>query len=199
MAQDFVRQLISRLFSSGIGKDKPFVPVIRPLVRGDRYKEEYGAWLDSADPSRLCGLLRRMYDAADENSGAHTGFRVYRSAGAAGFYADESLGIQSDEFPFLLDFFRDGIIDLGYRITLSDSRYRESGDGVVATDRHLLKPDHTAGRTPREDPIFGNVSLETEKRSGQPEFIRVMVTSHSGRHFARPRPFEELIDALFGK
>ena len=199
MAQDFVRQLISRLFSSGTGKDKPFVPVTRPLVRGDRYKEEYGAWLDSADPSRLCGLLRHMYDATVENPTEHTGFRVYRSPRAEGFYADESLGIQRREFSFLLDYFRDGCLALGYRISLSDSRYRESEEGVVETDRHLLKPDHTTGRTSQEVPIFGNIAMENVKLNDQPDYIKLMVTRHSGRHFAQPRPFGELMDALLGE
>lgn len=198
MAFDFVQNILSRLFGSGESEDASPAPVSERLIRSDPYLEKYRLWRESVDPDRLRSLLRRMYDLTREGSSSHTGFRIYYTPQAEGFYADSGLGIREVEFSFLIDYFRDVVLGEGYRLYTSDRRHREVESGVEMVDRHFLKPDHTEGRTVKTDPLFGNISFETVTLNNNPEYLKVMVTRHFGRHFSKPESFDKLIDLLLG-
>lgn len=194
----FVHDLLSRLFGRNAdGKATP-LPISEPLKRTEAYAEAYGKWLDSADPDRLRGVLRRMYDHTARGASTHLGFRIYDSPQAAGFYADRSLGLRDREFSFLIDRFRDALLDEGYRVYHSDRRHRESEEGVEVIDRHFLKPDHVEGGDLRSKPGYGNVTLEMVTVNNQPEYLKVMTTRHTGPRMASPKPFEELVELLIG-
>ncbi len=199
MAFDFVQNILSRLFGSDEEENDPQLPVSERLVRSDHYVEQYQLWCESADPSRLRGVLRRMYDLTREGSSSHLGFRIYQTPQAEGFYADRGVGFREEEFSFLIDYFRDVALEHGYRLYMSDRRHREVESGVEMVDRHFLKPDHTKGRTVKSDPIFGNITLETVALNNRVEYLKVMVTRHSGKHFSKTESFEDLVDLLLGK
>lgn len=198
MAFDFVQNILSRLFGSGEADSSSHIPVSESLIRSDNYLEEYRLWRESADLNRLRSLLRRMYDLTREGSSSHMGFRIYQTPQAEGFYADRGLGLRDVEFSFLIDYFRDVVREVGYRLYTSDRRHREVESGVEMVERYLLKPDHTEGRTVKTDPLYGNISFETVTLNNKPEYLKVMVTRHSGRHFSKPQPFDKLVDLLLG-
>lgn len=198
MAKDFVRQLLNKLFPSEKQSADKGREVNEPLVRGGSYTQDYTRWKESSDPGRLRSILRRMYDQTREGSSSHTGFRVYADSRAQGFYADTSLGLKSNELTYLADYFRDLLVDAGYRVNQSDRRHREVDAGVEVRERHLLKPNHVGGSLPREEPLFGSVTIENVEVNGNGAYLMVKTSRHTGRNFTEPKPFGELVDLLLG-
>ena len=102
------------------------------------------------------------------------------------------------DFTFLLDSFRDALLESGYTLHTSDVRtYHCSETRKETIERHYLKPLPILVPGQKLDQRFGNVTLTLRARNGVPVQLSCRSTHYRDLDLYQPvRPMAEMIDCF---
>lgn len=190
----FLDNLWDRLFPND--KDKRPVQVMEELRRSTHYKNSYNTWKESSEAKSLLKAVERSYYLKKNHIQGEYALHLFQSASANGFALTHHPSLDPQTFQFLLDFWRDRMLALSYRLANTDRQIREKGNYVETIEKHYLKPPLSRNQA-QADQRFGNVLLEYVLIDQQPSYLKVMVTVYSDRLFTEAQPFDELLDHLF--
>lgn len=158
----------------------------------------YETWLDTLEKKRILNQLfdaflvfsRRgetLDDAIDfSDTPMHRGFIIH-----AGY-----LSFDFTTYRFLLEFFKDKLIDHGYHLALNDAMTSMQKEEMKTVYRYYLKPslrDYTGGK---RDQLFGNVKIELHVRGDRVHHLQCLSTVYSDRSYEPAKGFRELIEVL---
>jgi hypothetical protein len=195
MAGDFVKGILDRLFKNGGDKNTPILS--GKLERAEKFRASYASWLDSE--SRF-GQLEKLFDAYKQASAGNAfegNLQIYTSPQANGFFFNTGFNFPPEHYAFLIDYFKELVLEADYRLYLSDTKTIEGPNGIKTTDRHYLKPGKIDAVDFPIDQKYGNISIELVKLDEQPSYVKVMSGVYSDRNYQDPEPFSDLVAQLF--
>ena len=195
MADNFVQNIVDKLFNRGDSKNQAQA-LDGPLERSESFKGALGAWQKSERAEEILHKLSNVFWNVYRNIGNSPALYIYSSPQANGFYFNTKLGISDSDFNYLMDSFRDRVLDMGYAIYTSDTKYAEVPAGIQRIDKHYLKPLNQARAGDLADQKFGNVLFELYSLNEEAQYLKCMVTVYADRKFVKALSFEHFAEAL---
>ena len=102
------------------------------------------------------------------------------------------------DFTFLLDHFKDALLQNGYQLHTSDVRtYHCSETKKETIERHYLKPAPILVAGEKIDQRFGNVTLVLHSKNGVPDYLACRSTHYRDQNLYSPvRPMREMVECF---
>jgi hypothetical protein len=192
---------IKNLFRS-VEESSPQQPAIHEMLeRNDTERADYQKWHHTLSKRRLLDWVRESHlqfmvegDSGDEavdflNTPSAKGFvlHIYKTR-----YGKR-------EMVHFFDYLKERVLELDYRISLSDTQTYNRKDWVEQVDRHYLKPptdlrNHGRGKF---DQGFGNISIELLYRNDQLFLLKFKATTYSDHMYQEAKDFEDLMKQLY--
>lgn len=196
MADNFVQNIYEKLFGRNVS-EKSIEVLDGPLERSESYQQAFELWKASAKAEEILQSIANVFWNVRRDIAKSAGLFSYSSPQANGFYFNTKLGIAEPGFSFLLDAFRDSVIEMGYSLYTSDKKYVEVPAGIQRVDRHYLKPMNEAEHGDVYDQKYGNVLFELYSLNEEAQYLKCVVSIYSDRKFAEALPFEHFAEVLF--
>jgi len=191
-----VNQLISRLFKKA-DKHLAKIPVVSESLERSRKEEwSYAEWLSTG---KYRYHLQRIRQAIREKkAGLQPSMEVYlhESSAANGFFFCQRSGFSKTCLGYLLEYFKDKMLEQPYYLNNKLRQYEEEPDRVKTTEMYYLKPSLKFQMEKPVKQLFGNVHLEFVQFNDEPEYLKVMVTTYNDRNYDQAKSFEEFLDYL---
>lgn len=191
---EFLDNLFGKLFPEK--KENRPVQVMELLRRSHKYQMAYATWKESPEAAQILKAIDRSYYLKRNQIQGDYNIHIFQSAAANGFALTYHPALSAQFFQFLLDFWRDRMLAIGYRLANTDRQIREKNSYVEIVEKHYLKPPLTKNK-PLAEQRFGNVLLEYMLVDQQPSYIKVMATIYSDRLFTEALSFDDLLEQLF--
>jgi len=189
----FSSRILKKLFGSNNDKE----PLVSgKLERSVAFQSEYERWKESSILNSVLGDLQIAYNNSNAHGAYNPAFHVYNSKQANGFFFNTQMRFTDEIYSYILEYFKDRVLDLGYSIYTSDRKLSDKENGVQQVDRHYLKPALTDTQPPI-DQKYGNVLIELFTLNEEVQYLKVMVSVYSDRNYSVPKPFLEFIEFLF--
>ena len=167
------------------------------IKRHAKYLYHYQEWKDSDRPGHIISDYSKSYYLKHSGIESEPGVHVFNSPAANGFAFTYHPSLGKDEFQYLFDLLADKVKLLGYRMVNSDVYVAEKADFIETREKHYLKPPLSAfDKT--TDQYYGNILVEYIKVNDEPSYIKLLANTYSDRLYMEPRPYNELIEHLFG-
>jgi hypothetical protein len=180
-------------------ESSPSKPLVHELiVRTEAEKQDYVRWKETLVFKRLRDWLQEQYvlflhqpeQLAETVEFLHTpsskGFAVF-------FSKTRYSGREATHF---FDFLKERVLDLEYRVQVSDVRSYERPDWVETVQRHYLKPRPQMNEAGKLRQRFGNITIELILRNDRPFQLRLRATAYKDHLFQEPEDFRQLFAAL---
>lgn len=177
--------------------NRPQIAVKERLVRSPSYLNNYVEWKSSLRPQALINEVEKAYYYKRNQIQSFYQVHLLQTAPANGFALSYHPHIGEKTFRFLFDYWRDTMLDLGYRLQNTDRHMREMPAYIQTTERHYLKPPV---RQPQQSPLnqlYGNVLLEHVQINDSPSFLKVQVNIYADHLYTEALPFDDLATHLF--
>lgn len=196
MASEFVQNIIDKVFGrpNSTSDDNFFSG---PLERDAQFEKAFQFWKSSSASKEVLQKIRLAYSDVALNGKFRQDFHQYKSPQAKGFFINMRLGISPESFPFLMDLFKERVLECGYSVYTSDRKYKEVPTGMKSLDKHYLKPQLGVDIEVPINQRYGNVLLEYTAIDETPEYLKVMVSVYSDRNYRKAGAYEELLEILF--
>ena len=187
----------SRILKKLLGRKNDKEPLVSgKLERSDEFQAKYKRWKESSILNSVLGDLQIAYNKSNAFGMYNPAFHVYNSQQANGFFFNTQMQFTDDIYSYILEYFKERVLELGYAIYTSDRKLSDKENGVQQVDRHYLKPAITDTQPP-VDQKYGNVLIELFTLNDEVQYLKVMVSVYSDRSYSIPKPFLEFIEFLF--
>lgn len=174
--------------------EHPAIPFQREaLQRSSEVLQAYAIWRSGGAWKQMQQILWDAFYEGDLNephfesieAGLSTGFRILW----------HSSRFDEDTMLFLADALRDEVLELGYRLYMSDERQFLRDDYVETIERHYLKPavELQGGKV---DQLFGNITIEYRLIDRQPYDLKLIVQYYHDHQFNAHLPYPQLLKAI---
>lgn len=170
----------------------------KKLIREDAYDYSYDLWKLGPDRHSAIRRIREMYELSV--LGRHSvECDVIQTPTYAMFIIHAQDDWQTDDYRFLMDFWKERILDEGYYNYMSDKRTDILDGGVrEKIERHYLKPD-VFDAMKLGLPInrrYGNLTLELVFYEGEVDYFKITMGFYHERNRARELGLERLMEVL---
>jgi len=189
----FSSRILKKLFGSKSDKE----PLVSgKLERSEDFLAEYNQWKETSILNSVLGDLQIAYNKSNAFGMYNPAFHVYHSQQANGFFFNTQMRFTKEIYSYLMEYFKESVLELGYSIYTSDRKLKDHENGVQQVDRHYLKPSLT-NTEPPIDQKYGNVLIELFTLDEEIQYLKVMVSVYSDRSYQDPKPFLEFMETLF--
>lgn len=197
MPNSFFDQIINGLFPDKGTPRADRLIVHELLSRAEGFKTCYQGWLLEEKDFILGKIKKAYYDKKAGQVDCAITLHVLNNNSSKGFAVGfDKLLTSKKEFQFLLEYFKEKVLALNYKIATADHKMIEKDTVIVSTERYYLKPRINNEVTPTEQ-RFGNIVLELILNNDEPTYLRLVANTYSDSNYACPEPFEGLSDHLF--
>jgi hypothetical protein len=174
--------------------DHPAIPFQREMLqRSETVQLEYAIWRSGGAWKQMQQIL---WEAFYEGDLQEPHFETFDAGLSSGFrILWHSQRFEADTMMFLADALRDEVLELGYRLYMSDVRQFLRDDYVESIERHYLKPtgELIGGKV---NQLFGNILIEYRLIDQQPYDIKFSVQYYHDHQFSSPLPYPNLLKAI---
>lgn len=196
--KNFIQEQMSKLFgkSQDVAEKPPMIKteVTGLLQRDDKFQSAYNAWKRASKVSPILQAITAQYEnGLQEDSILSAEF--YNTPGAQGFYVYNLNGGNSIDYQMLMDYFRDIVLTLNYRLYSSTFEQKVRLDKVKRLERHYLKPAVWSAEMPMEQ-LYGNILIEVDFVNDQADHLKLLATHYTGFDYKPVRDFDELVQHL---
>lgn len=169
------------------------------MQRSEKDQRAYEQWRESDDKQQLLQEIAQAYYYKKTNIRSDFDVHILNMPTANGFAITYHPRIQEKHFQYLLDYLKDRVILLGYRLVNNDRRMTEKSNYVETTEHYYLKPPLNAESMEKLpiDQQFGNVSLSQVFVDNRPSFLKVLVSIYSDRLYQDALHFDDFVTHLF--
>jgi len=196
MGDNFVQNIIQKLFGRG-DADRGASILDGPLERSTVFDENFESWKQSDRATENLSKISNLFWNVKRKLVQSASVFTYSSPQANGFYFNTKIGIDPEEFHFILDFYRDRTIELGYSLYSSGTKFTEVPAGIQRIDKHYLKPLNNAlNAEERIDQKYGNVLFELYYLNEEVQYLKCMVSVYSDRKYSKAQPFESYAEKV---
>ncbi|MEK6476423.1 hypothetical protein WJR50_02775 [Catalinimonas sp. 4WD22] len=192
-------KLFAKLFP---GKDSDKVTAVHEVLkRSQPTQQAYGEWKDSADRSDLIEEIAKAYYYKKTDITSEIDVHLFNTAYANGFAITYHEKIGRKSFQHLTDYFRDKVLQMGYRLVNADRRILDRESYVETIEKYYLKPPLSADDLTQEsvqaNQMFGNIAIEHVQIDSQPSYLKVLASIYSDRQFQEADSYDDFVSALF--
>lgn len=196
--KNFIQEQMSKLFgkSQEVAEKPPMIKteVTGLLQRDDKFQSAYNAWKRASKVSPILQAITAQYEnGLQEDSILSAEF--YHTPGAQGFYVYNLNGGNSIDYQMLMDYFRDIVLTLNYRLYSSTFEQKVRLDKVKRLERHYLKPAVWSAEMPMEQ-LYGNILIEVDFVNDQADHLKLLATHYTGFDYKPVRDFDELVQHM---
>lgn len=196
MAEKFVQKILDKLFGSK-DESESLRMLDGAIERSESFEKAFKDWSASSQADDIINNISNIFWNVRREVGFSPGLFVYTSPQANGFYFNSKLEISHSDFEFLLDEFRDRVLEMDYSVYTSDRKYVEVPAGIQRIDKHYLKPNPKTHPNGLANQNYGNVLFELYSLNEEAQYLKCLVTVYSDRTFAEAQPFEVFAECLF--
>jgi hypothetical protein len=164
-----------------------------PLLRTPAFEARHAEWKAFGSCEKQLDELRQLL-YQEQQSGDTETLHLFHDTKATGMQLRRPTHWPTDSLHHLLDAFRDQVLQLGYRLQLSDQRISVSGEH---RERYYLKPDpQPAEPGALLDQRYGNILLEAWGPDSGATHLKVLATVYSDRLYSPALSGTELLSTL---
>ena len=193
MAKSFFEEVYNKLFK----KQAPKQPVVTEMLkRSEKELAAYAEWYASESKTLLIEDFDRAYHLKKQQIESAMEVHLLASKYANGFAITFSQVFTPTDFKYLFDYFKDQILDLGYKLAQADRRILDKDTYEESIEKWYLKPQSGDFGQEFIDQRFGNVIIELVSVNRKPSYMRLMANVYQDRLYAKAEPFEKLFDNL---
>ncbi|MEO0341728.1 MAG: hypothetical protein AAF242_21305 [Bacteroidota bacterium] len=169
------------------------------MHRSEKDQKAYEQWKKSEDRNKLLQEVAQAYYYKKTNIRSEIDVHILNMPTANGFAITYHPQIKEKHFQYLLEYMKDRVMLLGYRLVNKDRRIVEKPNYVETTEHYYLKPPITAESMEKMpiDQQFGNVSLSQVFIDNRPSFLKVLVSFYSDRLYQDALHFDDFVSHLF--
>ncbi len=192
----FFEQIIEKIFPAKITANQPLVREV--LQRSIKDQANYKIWLDSSFQKEMIKKISKAYFYKKANISSELQVHLFNAHGANGFAITYHQDFEVKSFQHLLDYFKDLILRLNYRLQIADRQMTDKGSYVETIDKYYLKPyiKEDAMEAKICNQLFGNVLLEHVSIDNKPSYIKILVTTYNDYSFTKALDFDEFTEIL---
>lgn len=174
-------------------------PYLHELIsRTELEKAAFSDWKGSLEHRRLVDWLSDQYaiwqafpqqlDPAIDflNTPSSKGFAVHL----------HKTRYSRQEATWLLDFLKEQVLLLHYKVQVSDTRTWTQKSGVETVERHYLKPRMALPDGDKCNQRYGNVTVELSLRNDLPRLLKFQTTSYRDHLYTEALHFRDLMHAV---
>lgn len=174
-------------------------PVIHePLVRDASFEETFDFWKHKESTTYYLKYLHRQFTLYKVDDKEYDDNMQFLNTPSKKGIIIENKEYHKGNLPYLFDYLRDEIKDIGYRLYMSDYKIYTKKEVVIKTERHYLKPPLSSS-TLKFKQHFGNIEIDLNYRDDKLKHLKIGVTSYNDRNFETPMDVKELYKKLFYK
>lgn len=193
-------KLVNKLFSK---KPKGVAAVHEVLKRSRAEQESYQDWKGSNEQEALLQEIAKAYYYKKTNITSELEVHLFNTAYANGFAITYHPKIQPRVFQHLSEYFRDKVLEMGYRVVNADRRIIDRDHYVETIEKYYLKPPLSAADLSQEviqvNQLFGNIAIEHVLIDGKPSFLKVLASIYSDRQFREAQSYDDFVTGLFAQ
>ena len=191
-------KLVSKLFAK---KPSGTAAVHEVLRRSQKDQEAYQHWKGSSERHGLIQEIAKAYYYKKTNITSDLEVHLFNTDYANGFALTYHKKIGSKHFQHLTEYFRDRVIEMGYRLVNADRRILDRENYVETIEKYYLKPPLCAADLSQEviqiSQLFGNIAIDHVLINGKPSYLKVMASIYSDRQFQQAQSYDDFITSLF--
>lgn len=189
---------IKALFSAA-EESSPLQPAIHEVIkRSEKELEDYEFWKNTIVCRRLSDWLGNqfaLYQSLPNDTDEAIDFLNTPSMKGFVIHFAQTQYSKRDAVHFL-DFLKEKVKILNYRIQLSDVRTYSRPKWVESVQKHYLKPRNVFEEGKKIDQLYGNISIDLVLRNDQPYHLKLSATSYTDHLYQEAKTFGELMSAL---
>ncbi|MDW7692133.1 hypothetical protein R9C00_14670 [Flammeovirgaceae bacterium SG7u.111] len=175
--------------------------VSEALIRSMNEKGRYFKWLNQSTYKSVLYEIYENYQLKKQQLTKNWWVHVLSSKYANGFAITFNQLYTTHDFQHLFDYFKDQVLNIGYRLCVSDRKIYDRPNYVETVEKYYLKPParksyESSGLL---DQVYGNIIIEHVLIDDKPSYIRFMANIYSDRLYTKALDFEELMKVIFLK
>ncbi|MEM8969454.1 MAG: hypothetical protein AAGE93_23755 [Bacteroidota bacterium] len=192
----FFDKIVDKLFPAKNGLTTQIREVMH---RSEKDQKAYEQWKNNGEQPKLLQKVAQAYYYKKTNIRSEIDVHILNMPTANGFAITYHPEIKEKHFQYLLEYLKDRVMLLGYRLVNKDRRIVEKPNYVETTEHYYLKPPITAESMEKMpiDQQFGNVSLSQVFIDNRPSFLKVLVSFYSDRLYQEALHFDDFVSHLF--
>lgn len=192
-------KLLGKLFPN---KDSGKAPDIHEVLKRNPYaQQQYGDWKDSQLRQSLIEEIAKAYYYKKTDISSELDIHLFNTVYANGFAISYHPKVGGKSFQHLADYFRDKVLEMGYRLVNADRRILDRANYVETIEKYYLKPplsaEDVAQSSVQNKQMFGNISIEHVLINNQPSYLKVLASIYSDRQFQEADSYDDFVSALF--
>jgi hypothetical protein len=190
----FFENIIKKLFPGESNSRRTLLHEV--ILRKKNEQLNYAQWLESELRQKQVREIKSAYTLRKHDISSPLTILIYNTSYSNGFALTYNKFFSESEFRFIFDYFRDKVLDMGYKIANSDRKIREKPNYIETREKHYLKPpiNYNEGIN---DQKYGNILIEHISIDDKPDYIKVMANVYSDRYYSKPESFEDFMEKLF--
>ena len=165
------------------------------LKRTPGFIDDYLKWRNQDMFSVLKYDILKSWQLYENNEELPVDITIFTSDYANGFIIYPHYKDTMIPLAFLMEFFKDKLVNIGYNLTHADRKMHEVQSNVEIIEKYYLKPSRSS--TIPKDQLYGNVVIELLKLGQEEVRIQFLVNIYSDRHYSRAKDFSELLSVIF--
>ncbi|MEQ9442347.1 MAG: hypothetical protein RIG62_25130 [Cyclobacteriaceae bacterium] len=192
----FFDKITEKLFSK---KSGAATQVHEVMQRSEKEQQAYAQWRDSEEKAALLREIAKAYYYKKTNIRSDMDVHILNLPSANGFAITYHPKVNEKHFQYMLDYLKDRVLLLDYRLVNTDRRMVEKKNYVETTEHYYLKPPLDVPTLTNQplDQRFGNVSVAQVFIDNRPSYLKVLVSTYSDRLYQDALHFDDFVTHLF--
>lgn len=176
-------------------------PVLhKPVIRTDAQKHGYEVWKLNDHKDYIVGFLHKQFETywQEQQATLADELLILNTPQSMGFiYAYQPIQTGSTEFKYLFDYLKERVVQLNYKVYMSDVKSFARNSYEETVERHYLKPRFTwPFEGERVNQLYGNITIELLLHNDLPLQIKFVCQPYSDHKYASPLSFRDLTAML---
>lgn len=191
------KSLINKIF--GNPSDPKLLKERTTLLRSEKEKQLYQIWLENQKDSFIAEFKNQLFERK-EGDIPQSGIQIQLliSPASNGFIcAMNPNEYDKNHYMCFFDFLKEKVLELNYKLYLSDVRYEEMEDYVSECQRHYLKPRYSLKEIPKKfNQQFGNLTIEYLLKDSKPVHVKFLCQPYRDSKFTDAKDFLSLMEIV---
>lgn len=154
------------------------------LERDESYQNAYQNWKLSSEPKEIIEWIIEQLSS----DAPHSSFHIFDNRSTSGLLILSGFEFpEAANFPFFMDYFKENILEMGYKTYSSDARVylkeKKGKEVIERIERHYLKPRLYIDDAQKQRQLFGNLNIELLIQNDQNLHLKFMASTYQDRNF----------------
>ena len=190
----FFEDVVGKIF----GKQPPKAAFVHEMLRrSTKELASYQSWLGGEGQKQLFHDIQHAYYMKKQGILSSIDVHILDTQYSNGFAVSFNPSIGHENFRNLFDFFKEKVLDSGYKLSQGDRRVLDKETHEETIEKWYLKPVTEELGQPIINQRYGNVLIEKVDVNRKPSFIKFMANIYQDRQYTKAEPFQDLFDKVF--